>query len=123
MDFKSINNKVQFQNHFSVQPHCEGPKRNMDIAKRVCSIQTQAEANLTQVNLQEAAERLASPNRLSIMYDPNMEWSLSAVARAVVFLVSGRAISPRTETLPLKEEQDLKTLTIENLLALREKII
>lgn len=52
-----------------------------------------------------------------------MEWSLSALARVVSYLVSDRAISPRTETLPLEKEQDLKDLTIENLLALREKII
>ncbi len=123
MIIKSIDNKVQAQNHVFVEPHCVDSKRNMDITKKVRSIQNQTEANLAQVNLQEIAERLASPHRLSIMFDPNMEWSVSAIARVIVFLISGRSTSSRTNMLPLKKEQDLKELSVEELLALREKII
>lgn len=122
MIIKSIDNKAQTQNQVSAEPHCVDLKRNM-ITKKVRSIQNQTEANLAQINLQEAAERLASPHRLSIMFDPNMEWSVSAIARVIVFLISGRSTSSKTNMLPLKKEQDLKELSVEELLALREKII
>lgn len=117
MDIRSIAHK----NHFPTESQYTDSETKMNTMNKVDFVQKQPKADLTLTNLQKAA-KLAPSNQLNMTYiEPNAEYSVSALARLVTLLITGRNVSSMTKTLSLEKQQTLKELSIEELLAIREK--
>lgn len=117
MGIRSITHK----NHFPAESEYTDSKMKMSTMNKVDLIQKQSKSDLALTNLQKAA-KLAPSNQLNMIYiEPNAEYSVSALARLVTILITGRNVSSMTSTLSLGKQQVLKELSIEELLAVREK--
>lgn len=104
----------------------EQPQKNESVtAVKLAKGQMQKKEDLASSqrrSLEEIAVRLAEPDRISMTYgNPNSELFLAWIARAVVFVVSGRTTNP-DESNPLQcADLTLKNSDLSTLLSVREE--
>ena len=71
--------------------------------------------------LEISAEQIIGPNRLTMLFaNPNSELFLAMLARAVVFLFSGRS-NPQNRSVDAPKDFDPAKCSVETLLAIREE--